>query len=272
MGSLIERSYTLKELFRNGSQEYLNAQFGWAPIMRDVQALAGVVLETRAALQQYERELDRLVRRRYQFDTDISTVEQLSKPVSTSSYELTTGTPYGGKSYFGTRSMTYTPVEITRTVTKSYFSGAFRIYDPELPYLDQRLAEFESNANALLGTRLDPEVLWNLQPWSWLADYAFNFGDVLANISSWSDGIVMQYGYLMRETRSEKEITFPLGLWRRTGTTTWAKASEPLQIVVGAHVKSRVAASPFGFGINPDSFSESQWAILLALGLSKGLK
>jgi hypothetical protein len=272
MGSFIERSYTLRQLFRNSGQEYLNAQFGWAPLMRDVQALAGVVLETRAALHQYERELDRLVRRRYQFDTDISTVEGLSKTLSSSSYELTSGTPYGGKSYFGTRSMTVSPVEITRTVTKSYFSGAFRIYDPELPWLDQNLTEFEAKANALLGTRLDPEVLWNLQPWSWLADYVFNFGDILSNVSAWSDGIVMQYGYLMRESDSTKEIQFPLGLFRRTGLTTWTQATRPLLVTSRAHVKTRVAASPFGFGFNPDSFTESQWAILLALGMSKGLK
>jgi hypothetical protein len=271
-GSMIERSYTLKELFRNGSQEYLNAQFGWAPLMRDVQAMAGVVSDTRSVLEQYEREINRVVRRRYQFDTDRGTVEGLSKALGSSSYELTTGTPYGTKSYFGTRSMSSPVTEITSTVTKSYFSGAFRIYDPELSYLEKSLADFESKANSLLGTRLDPEVLWNLQPWSWLADWVFNFGDILSNVSAFSDGIVLQYGYLMRETISEKEIYFPLGLQRQTNINSWTRASDPLTITVGTHVKSRAAASPFGFGFNPDSFSESQWAILLALGMSKGLK
>lgn len=271
MGSIIARSATLRDLFRNSGNEYLNAQFGWAPLIRDVTAMAEVVSQGRTLLAQYEREINRLVRRRYQFDEQISTVEGLSKAIGSSSYELTTGTPYGAKPYLGTRSVTFPPVEITRTVTKSYFSGGFRIYSSDLHYLDQNLAEFESKANALLGTRLDPEVLWNLQPWSWLADWVFNFGSVLSNISAFSDGIVMQYGYLMREQEIRKEIYFPNGLWQQT-STGWKKATAPLTVVSGSHVKTRVAASPFGFGLNPESFTERQWAILLALGLSKGLK
>jgi hypothetical protein len=223
-------------------------------------------------LKQYEREIGRLVRRRYQFDENISTVEGLSKEGTlTSSYDLLSGTPYSA-TWLSTRPTVVRPVEITRTVTKSYFSGGFRIYCPDLRYLDDYLAGLESKANALLGTRLDPEVLWNLQPWSWLADWAFNVGDILANVSSFSDGVVMQYGYLMRETEIIKEIRIPSGIWRRTGPVTWVRASDPFTVTIGSHVKTRVAASPFGFGLNSESFTERQWSILLALGMSKGLK
>jgi hypothetical protein len=158
-------------------------------------------------------------------------------------------------------------------VTKSYFTGAFRIYSSELQWLDTYLAGIEAEANTLLGTRLDPEVLWNLQPWTWLADYFVNFGDVLSNISAFtSDGVVMKYGYIMREQEIRKEIFFPRGVWRRTGTSTWTPATDPFSVTLTSHSKTRVKASPFGFGLNPESFTEGQWAILLALGLSKGLK
>jgi len=273
MGSMIIRARTVRDLFREGGNEYLNAQFGWAPLQRDVMALAEYALTSRTALAQYRRELERLVRRRYQFDDVIETVEGLSKSVGSSSYELDPQAPFGGTPVVGTRSATITPVEITRTVTKSYFSGGFRIYSSELPYLDDYLAKIETEANTLLGTRLDPEVLWNLQPWSWLADYFVNFGDVLSNISAYtSDGVVMQYGYLMREQEIRKEIFFPRGVWKRTGTSTWSPTSDPFTVTLTSHSKTRVKASPFGFGLNPETFTERQWAILLALGLSKGLK
>jgi hypothetical protein len=171
-----------------------------------------------------------------------------------------------------TRASVNAPVEITSTVVKSYFSGAFRIYDPELHFLEKRLAEFENNANTLLGTRLDPEVLWNLQPWTWLFDWVFNFGDILGNISAFSDGIVMQYGYLMREENIRKDIRFSSGVWSRTGTSTWVRSTDPLEVTLTTLRKRRVKASPFGFGLDPETFTESQWAILLALGMSKGLK
>jgi len=34
--------------------------------------------------------------------------------------------------------------------------------------------------------------------------------------------------------------------------------------------KERYRASPYGFGTNPENYSPSQWAILAALGLTKG--
>jgi len=273
MGSMISRASTLRELFREGGNEYLNAQFGWGPLQRDIQNLAEYALYTRQLVFQYARNIGRPIRRRYQFDDVIETTEGLSKPISSSSYELDATAPYGGLSFLSTRASTITPVEITRTVTKSYFSGAFRIYSSELQWLDTYLAGIEAEANTLLGTRLDPEVLWNLQPWTWLADYFVNFGDVLSNISAFtSDGVVMKYGYIMREQEIRKEIFFPRGVWRRTGTSTWTPATDPFSVTLTSHSKTRVKASPFGFGLNPESFSEGQWAILLALGLSKGLK
>ena len=272
IGSLAARAKTIRDLFREGGNEYLNLQFGWAPLIRDVEGLAQIVSNSRALLEQREREIDRLVRRRYQFDTIRDTSEGLSKTLSSSSYELDVRNAAGALSFVGTRSTSFPPVEITSTVTKSYFSGAFRIYDPELSFLETRLAEFESNANTLLGTRLDPEVLWNLQPWSWLSDWVFNFGDILGNISAFSDGIVMQYGYIMREEQIRKEIHFASGIWSRTGTSTWVRGSDPLTVTLTTLRKRRIKASPFGFGLNPETFSEGQWAILLALGMSKGLK
>jgi hypothetical protein len=157
-------------------------------------------------------------------------------------------------------------------MTKSHFSGGFRFYYPDISTALDDLAEFEHKANLLLGTRLDPEVLWNLQPWTWLVDWFVNFGDVLGNLSAIiSDGLVMQYGYIMQENVISKEVTLPRGLWVRNSISASVFTQKPVTVTLDYHSKVRVKASPFGFGLTPEMFSPQQWAILAALGISRGL-
>jgi len=158
-------------------------------------------------------------------------------------------------------------------VTNSHFSGGFRFYYPEISTALDHLAEIEHNANLLLGTRLDPEVLWNLQPWTWLVDWFINFGDVLGNLSAIiSDDLVMQYGYIMMETRISKEITIPRGIRLSNFPGATYFDEKPLVLNLELHQKMRAFASPFGFGLTPEMFTPQQWAILAALGMSQGLK
>lgn len=271
VGSLYGRARTAREVFRETGNEYLNLQFGWAPLVRDIQSLCEVVTNTRALLERHEQRLNRLLRRRYTFDRQIDTVEGLTKANSLNgAYDRAPAMPYS-TTFLSTRSTVNPVIEITRTVVKSHFSGGFRFYYPEVSEALDALREYEDHANALLGTRLDPEVLWNLQPWSWLADWFFNFGDVVGNISAiTADGLVMQYGYMMRHTTVEKEISFPLGLaWRSTTSGYAGQERVPLVIRMDYERKTRVHASPFGFGLSPESFTDSQWAILAALGISR---
>ena len=275
IGSLAGRSQSIRDLFRNSGSEYLNLQFGWLPLVRDVQRLAVAVTDTRKVLERYEKQLERLLRRRYQFDTAVDTTIGLSKSNSLNgNYDRLIGAVPYGTTFISTRSTVNPVIETTRVMTKSHFSGGFRFYYPEVSEALDALTKYERDANNLLGTRLDPEVLWNLQPWTWLADWFLNFGDVLGNISALTgDGLVIQYAYLMRETHIEKQIHFPAGVWyRATSSGTWVSNRVPLTVELNYTRKRRVAASPFGFGLSPESFSDSQWAILAALGISRAPK
>jgi hypothetical protein len=266
-GSMISRASTVRELFRRGGDEYLNAQFGWAPLMRDVTSLAQLAGQSRHILERYESDIDKLIRRRYHFDDIINTSE--FTPIGHEVGTLGLSLPLFSLRH-GTSGVV--PVGIERTVTKSYFSGGFRFYYPDFPSAFEHLTEIEKQANALLGTRLDPEVLWNLQPWTWMVDWFVNIGDILGNISAFTaDNLVMQYGYIMSETEWMQEVTYP-AIFRRVNTSTWQRVSGPLSNIKYKRRKMRSKASPFGFGLNPDSFTESQWAILGALGMSHGLK
>jgi hypothetical protein len=115
----------------------------------------------------------------------------------------------------------------------------------------------------LLGTRLTPEVLYNLTPWSWALDWIVDLGAVIGNISAFlADGLILQYGYIMQETVISDIYTL-------TGATC---GNRPVQLyqTLGTIQKLRRKATPYGFGLNPNAFSDRQWAILAALGLTLG--
>lgn len=116
----------------------------------------------------------------------------------------------------------------------------------------------------MFGLRLDPELLWNLAPWSWALDWVGNYGDVIGNISAFTqDGLVMNYGYMMEHITVDTSYVL-------VGLALKGNASDvnPIQ-VISQEVKSRRRATPYGFGKNPDSFSNRQWSIIAALGISK---
>lgn len=275
IGSLYSRSYTLKEIFRSSGKEYLNYQFGWAPLIRDLAALTKMISQSRKALEQHERDISRLVRRRYHFPPSVSTTLQESTlPISQDArYWFLSDTPLGYNNNVNVRTWisdnqkAYTH---TKLETQTWFSGAFRFYEKSVPEALERLMEFENQANLLMGTRLDPEVLWNLQPWSWMADWFINFGDILGNVSAIvADQLVVQHGYIMRTETATTEVTTG-GINSRTGNfgTQWFSSLNPISNTLTAVRHHRGRAYPFGFGLNPDDFSASQWAILGALGMS----
>lgn len=279
IGSLASRTRTVADLFRNGSKEYLNAQFGWAPLVRDLTNLLALIPNGRRVLEQYERDIDRLVRRRYHFPDQIDTNTSLSFDPANAAYRRQVGTPWGypPEDHVSFRPTGQVPEQVNQTTVRTWFSGGFRFYHRSVPEALQELSLFEEKANLLLGTRLDPEILWNLAPWTWLLDWFINFGDVVSNASALlSDDLVMQYGYLMRTTHQTKTLTWPQGLWCRqpTGplTSLWGKApgfpgaySQTTTLVT----KQRGRASPFGFGPLDSVLTDNQLAILAALGMSR---
>jgi hypothetical protein len=151
----------------------------------------------------------------------------------------------------------------THSYESVYFKGAYSYYWPTSITGVDKMVEFEKKANAVLGSRLTPEVLWQLAPWSWLADWFGNVGDIISNATALSnDNLVIRYGYLMRKTQRMSVFTsyenqFLTGL---RGAFTRSFAVEQ---------KERVRATPFGFGLNTELFNPLQWSILAALGMTK---
>jgi len=238
--------------------EFLNYQFGIAPLLADLKDLHKSLGESEKILNQYLRDSGRRVRRRYEQPETVESSMTSSVGSANLGRPSVAGTLYDGSTSGTTRTTT------TTIKSKKWFSGCFT-YHAQLPSgtmsgIERRLREY----NILYGILPTPEVLWNLTPWSWAADWVANIGDVLNNVSMFqSDGLVLLYGYVMEhKTITRQHHTYGYSL-KNGGAVNEVQTFT-------SEVKTRRKASPFGFGLKPVDFSSRQWAILAALGLSRG--
>lgn len=240
--------------FHDLGDEYLNIEFGWRPFVNDIRELMQAVIHSCALVRQYERDSGRVVRRRYKFPTktetllDVTKAGALANPDNSSTFTSLFPFGLGGELR-----------EVVTQTTNVWFSGAYSYYLSDGKSLLQKIERYEQLANKLLGIRITPKVLWELTPWSWLADWVGNLGDVLHNIEALSsDGLVLRYGYLMCTITSERTCTLT-GVRLSSGT---------LPPVVNSYLtvrKERIAATPYGFGLDPNGLTVRQKAILAAL-------
>lgn len=243
---------------KKAGSNYLNLEFGWKPLIRDLLKFADSVRNADKILAQYERNSGRGVRRRISLPTTHVESQLSSSGLAYPSPAQTTAF-YGGTSGRGT-------ITSMRNVSqRKWFSGSFTYYLDTGQDARSKIHRFTQEANKLFGVRLTPEVVWDLAPWSWAADWVGNAGDVFHNISAFaSDGLVMQYGYVMHEVKASDTYTLS-NVW-----ITSSQARHSCSQTFTTTVKKRLQATPFGFGLNPSvDFTGRQWAIVGALGLSR---
>lgn len=233
---------------KKAGDEYLNVEFGWLPLVNDLKEFATSVRYARSLVDQYVRDSDRKIRRRF-----------VSPVVRSTSVFNGTALAMGDNTCPG--------ASVSRQdATQLWFSGAFKYHVPIDDGFMNRLLRYEALSNHLFGTRITPDLVWNLAPWSWAVDWFTNIGDVIHNISVLGpDGLVMQYGYAMRYMRVE-EVIRAAAIRPGSGTPAFVR----LERRIGSEWKQRVRANPYGFGIDDVDLSARQLAILAALGLSKG--
>nr|URG16439.1 MAG: maturation protein [Leviviridae sp.] len=240
--------------YRQGGGEYLNIQFGILPLYNDIKKIVETANEADKLIAQYTRDSGRLVRRRAKLQIETST--EVTTPAVSGFISPAIPLPF-----YSSTSGVMTRRRVT--TLRWSFSGAYTYYlDPGVTYLGQ-MKRNEQIAAKLYGTRLTPEVLWELTPWSWAIDWQTNFGDVMTNISALlNDSLVIRWAYVM---------------CHQTITDTYTLSGTDLKGVKGPFSQSfavsrkvRRKATPYGFGLDPAAFTASQWAIIGALGISKG--
>lgn len=223
--------------------EFLNVEFGWKPIISDVRKFAHAVISSSEFIKDHQR-TGRISARRRRSLPEISTTYTSTSACNPNP----TSVGYFEKCHF-----TDTRVENT------WFSGAFKYSVPIGDTQMSKILLYEQRANLLLGTRLTPEVLWNLAPWSWAIDWFTNTGDIMKNISLLgSDRLAMHYGYVMASSVATRESK---GNYPGNGPPARTKRT--------SSVKTRRRASPYGFGGSWDGMTPRQIAIATSLGLSR---
>lgn len=253
-----KRFIATPQVGKKTGSEYLNYQFGIAPILAEVRKFANAVVKSDEIMRQYDRDSGRLVRRTYQFPTEVTT-EALSTQTGVPVYPTLPTPMYVAGGHLGTLK------KVRTTTTEVWFSGAFMYRVPYSTIQGNTVFERDvTRARKLLGIRLDAEVLWNLAPWSWFVDWFINCSDVIHNAAAFSnDDLVMKYGYLMYKTTIQDTYT-------HSGIGFMDGGTGEISMTFTTTIKRRVKAHPFGFGFKEDMLTARQLAILAALGLANG--
>jgi hypothetical protein len=229
---------------RKAGDEYLNYQFGWLPLVSDLRKFAHAVKHRDDIMQGYVKYSRKQIRRRYAFPADEG---ERSGQVGHALFAISSG-----HSCLAKYTDTY-----KREV---WFSGAYKYYVPS--YDEDKFGYYRAQATKILGLELTPEVVWNLAPWSWAIDWFTNTGDVLHNISRLGkDGLVMRYGYVMARYLSTREVI-------AEGTGTYTRGFASYYKVSNVNM-TRMPATPYGFGLTFNGLSNTQKAIIAALGLTR---
>jgi hypothetical protein len=226
---------------RDTGGEYLNFQFGIAPLIGDLQKFISALQDPkfRASIQVH---LDKEFRIRKVLDKGTDSVKR-----DLTSAEKAVSPASGGTGYLKTTSS-----------YRIWSSCSFAYY--QLTELDRLLADMDRMTGGLgvLPTSID---IWNLVPWSWLVDWFTNFNHVLTNVSFLGrDGLYFRRGYIMATYKHETETY-------RAGTAYNSPFITDGRIL--AERKYRVKASPFGFGYTWKDFDPFQLSILGALGVNR---
>jgi len=249
----------------HAGKAHLETQFSLKPFQSDLTKLARSVLQACKRMKQYARDSDRIVRRQRHLDTVTSAVN-VGRFGGDLGFPRCNLTNMSSTLISGSSGVLISDV----TTTDTWFSGAYTYHLSEALGFLGNLGRYEELANKLLGSDITVETIWNLTPWTWLTDWFVDIGGFLHNVSLFhSNQLVMRYGYVMSHTvatrqRSMINVT-PISNKGRINSSSFVSYG-----TVESKVRRR--ATPYGFGLIESSFSDYQWAILGALGLSKSPK
>lgn len=244
--------------YKNASDAYLAYQFGWKPFLRDLRDWLKSIQTLDENIATLRNQNGKWVRKggvlfKTKTNSQSSTIMGTFGPPVDALYQLP-----------GTTQSTTTEIE-----RKCWFQGTFRYCIPGLD--DPKWGKFKA-ARILWGLDMTPQLVWQVMPWSWLANW---FIDVDSLLTSFNDQIanhlVSRGAWLMlRETAtSTSSYTRNVRVVDQiTGATRRAYRIDA-SVKVTKESKTRVAASPFGFGISLPDLDSWRLSILTALGMSK---
>jgi hypothetical protein len=148
-------SAALKSILKAGSDSYLQAQFNVAPLLKDI---AGINFAIRNAERQV-KDLVRRANRRQVSHFRAKLTDQYVPRIDTKTIVIPN--TFVGTNVIGRREVTYPVAEFCATLEYSYrmpFPGTLEDYLP-------------GALGDLFGANLNPQILWNAAPWSFVFDW-----------------------------------------------------------------------------------------------------
>jgi hypothetical protein len=247
---------------RNGqflSERYIAVQFGWVPLLSDVNNFIEAFQGRKDRFDQLLRDENQWIRRhRYLGKESVGTV--LEANWGTSSRNNPNLQPVGVSQCYqplGTGHWTYV---FHRDTWSQWCVGRSKYLLPPGPRDE---AWKRRIYRRIMGGYLNPSQVWNIIPWSWMVDYFTGLGSFFEAASQGiADRVIFDYAYVMKETEKSITATCNQATWGPNQTPQ--RPSSRYQLV--QTTKARVAASPFGWGL--ETPSAYQMSILGALGYS----
>lgn len=233
----------VREGLNSTSSNYLAYQFGVKPMLSDIKSILGSVSKLDRELARLEEMSGEIFHRKFSFDD----TKDVTFVGSTAVYAWPSA-PSNVHPGSGVRS------EYLLTEEKTWFAAAYSFYFPQARDGLSKLKAYLE----ILGAAPNLDTVWNLSPYSWLADWFANFGDVMFNLSYLTDNSrILIYGYLMRTSTITRRYE-----WSKAGVGT---STQDFTVTR----KVRIKASPFGFGLRDEDLTPFQWSILSALGIQR---
>lgn len=230
------------------SNQHLAVQFGWLPLMSDLQKLYKAVCNTNSWF-------DRVRKYNGQWEHRGGTVAQGSGSSKlTGCLAMLPAVTWNNSPPEG---VSYGDLDVSWGY-RVWFSAWFKYYIGDFDSLPTTL-RLSARIYGLTNT---PTIVWNLLPWSWLVDWFSNVGDNIDNLLP-IDGLVAKMPCIMRHCWTKYSGTVTQRYKNYDGSyssfTAWCRKE--------IETKGRGPASPFGFGLSGESLSLRQLSILAALGI-----
>jgi hypothetical protein len=227
---------------KNAGSDYLNAEFGWVPLVNDMRKFASAVNESDKIVNAYKQDANRFLHRTYEWP-EVRTSQLVTRRFTVQPAKA--GFMQGGV--------------YERVTFKKWFEATYKYYLPVGNSQGEQIARYGSYARKLLGVGFNPEAVWNLAPWSWATDWFLNTGDIVSNIGNLGvDGVVADGAYIMQHSQYFYQLFGRLE--NGQGDTSTVQTIES---------KIRLPATPYGFGVTYNGLSPKKVAVIAALGMSR---
>lgn len=247
---------------RGFGEYWLALKFGWIPLFSDILSFVRAFTNGKKKFNQMLRDEGKPVRRRRNLHAEGNDSDHAD-----TTYSVVHGSaanPYMlpihvSQCYGGGNATTVN--EESHSI-KVWCAGKSRYWLPDGPRDDGWRNDM---ARRILGLQFTPSGVYNAMPWTWLFDYFTSLGSFMDAISDGiADRVVFEYAYLM----FEEEYTLRSRGTQYVFTGPFSTSRVSAQRLFTQTRKSRIGASPFGFGLKQQDLTPNQLGIMGALGLS----